>query len=104
MKTVKIIKLTLISLLASTILAGCGGGGGGSDASFENTNTATQIDISIPCVTNPSTTDIDSYITLLSEDTISKSGDVTIITYHDSDGVKKVCKDSSSTGSAYILR
>jgi hypothetical protein len=83
-------------------LSACGGGGG--SASFENTNTATQIDISIPCVTNPSTTDINNYITLLSGDTISKSGDVTIITYHDSDGDKKVCVDGSSTGSAYILR
>ena len=78
--------------------------GGGSDGSFDSSNSQTQIDISIACVTNPIVTDIDTYITLNSGDTISKSGDVTIVTYHDIDGNKKVCKDQNSTGSAYILR
>lgn len=78
--------------------------GGGSDGSFENSNAQIQIDISIQCVANPALNDIDTYILLQSGDTISKSGDVTIITYHDSTGEKRVCKDQNSTGSAYILR
>lgn len=78
--------------------------GGGSGASFESGGV--QIDISIPCETDPAllVTAIDNYILLQSGDTISKSGEVTIITYHDSTGDKRVCKDQSSTGSAYILR
>lgn len=99
MKT-KILQYALPLFIALSFSA-CGGGG--SDGSFENDGQVT-VDIDIPCEANPDADDIDSYITLLSGDTISKSGDVTIITYHDSDGVKKVCKDSSSTGSAYILR
>lgn len=100
MKT-KLIQYTLPLFIALSFSA-CGGGGG-SDASFENSGTV-QIDISIPCVTNPALNDIDNYILLQSEDTISKSGDVTIVTYHDSTGEKRVCKDQNSTGSAYILR
>lgn len=99
----QLIKCSLPLIIALGFSA-CGGGGGGSDSSFENSNGQIQIDISIPCETNPSANDIDSYITLQSDDTISYSGDVTVITYHDSDGVKKVCKDKNSTGSAYILR
>ena len=93
-----------LPLLIALIFSACGGGGGGS-VSSENEGTI-QIDISIPCETDPALleTAIDTYILLESGDTISKSGDVTIITYHDSTGEKRVCKDASSTGNAYILR
>ena len=100
--TKQIVKYSLPLIIALGFSA-CGGGGGGSDASSNN-NGKIQIDIDIPCTTNPSANDIDTYVTLQSGDTISKSGDVTIVTYHDSNGNKKVCKDQASTGSAYILR
>lgn len=105
MKLINTIKtLSLITLLIS--LTACGGGGGsssnGEDPITEPVETT--IDITIPCVTNPSEGDIDNYITLQSGDTIMKEGDVTIVTYHDSEGVKKVCKDENSTGNAFILK
>ena len=109
MKLKDIIKtLSLTTLIIS--FAACGGGGGGSSNEEEpiiepiEEPVETTIDITIPCVTNPSADDIENYITLQSGDTITKEGDVTITTYHDSTGEKKVCKDSSSTGSAYILK
>lgn len=98
----QIVKYSLPLIIALGFSA-CGGGGG-SDASFESGNGTVQIDIDVQCVTNPALNDIDTYIELKSEDTISKNGDVTIVTYHDIDGNKKVCKDQNSTGSAYILR
>lgn len=108
-----IIKTLFLGTLILTFTA-CGGGG---DGSFEEetiveepivetpvieTPISSTIEISVPCVTDPTQNDIESYITLESGDTISKEGEVTIITYHDSDGVKKVCKDETSTGSAFI--
>lgn len=100
----QLLKYSLPLIIALGFSACGGGGGGGSDASFESGNGTIQIDIDIQCVTNPNVNDIDTYITLESGDTISKSGDVTIVTYHDVDGNKKVCKDQNSTGTAYILR
>ena len=97
--------LSLITLIIS--FTACGGGSGGSSNEEEQSieePTETTIDITISCVTDPSVEDIENYITLESGDTITKEGDVTIITYHDSDGEKKVCKDEDSTGTAYIVK
>jgi len=97
----QLIKYSLPLIIALGFTA-CGGGG--SDAYFENEGQQ-QIPINVECVTDPTLLQIQNYITLYSRDTIIKSsGSVTIVTYHDIDGNKKVCKDKASTGSAYILR
>jgi len=103
MKLLNTIKtLALVIPIISFTACGGGGGGGGSDSTDDTS--PTQIEITVECVTNPSETDIESYITLESGDTISKTGEVTITTYHDSDGVKKVCKETTSTGSAFLVK
>ena len=98
----QILKYTLPIIIALGFSA-CGEGGG-SNAYFGRDGQV-QIDIDVECETNPTLLEIKKYITLLSGDTISKSGeDVTIVTYHNIDETKKVCKDKDSTGSAYVLR
>ncbi len=98
MKLKNILKLAFVSTFAITSFTACGGGG--SDGSFSDSET--KIDITIACKTTPSATEIDSYITLNSGDTIVKTTpSTTISTYHDTNDVKKVCLVS---GSAYILR
>ena len=92
MHTINIIKLTLISLLASIILAGCGGGGGGSSASFENTTTGTTV---ASC-----SGAISTWTTVNSGDTVSATSGSQIKFDHDSSNNKKVCVVS---GSATIL-
>lgn len=93
----KAIKSTIILSIITLSMTACGGG---SDASFSNAQK--KIDINISCITTPSSLDIDSYITLISADTIVKAEDnTTIKTYHDVNENKKVCLVS---GSAYILR
>ena len=84
--------LSLTTLIIS--FTACGGGGSSNEEPIVE-HTETTIDITIPCLTNPSVGDIENYITLESGDTITKEGDVTIITYHDSDGEKRVCKDEN---------
>jgi len=101
MKLVNTIK-TLALIIPIISFTACGGGGGGSNSTDDTP--PTQIEITVECVTNPSETDIESYITLESGDTITKTGEVTITTYHDSDGVKKVCKETTSTGSAFVVK
>jgi len=97
MKLINTIKTVTLVTLATLSFTACG-----SEGSFEENEST--VDITIPCVTNPTVDDIDNYITLQSGDTITKEGEVTIVTYHDSDGVKKVCKDENSTGNAFILK
>lgn len=94
MHTINIIKLTLISLLASIVLAGCGGGGGGgSDASFENTSTGTTV---VQCnVANTSWTPLNP------GDVVSTTSINTVLRWdHSQTNDKRVCVDS---GSATIL-
>lgn len=99
----QLIKYTLPLFIALGFSACGGGGGGGSDAYFENIQN--QIVINVQCITDPTLLEIENYITLYSGDTITRSsGDVTIVTYHNIDGTKKVCQADLSTGSAYILR
>ena len=91
----KKIIITLTLIFTSLWFNSCGGGGSGGAS-------VTQIQITVACVTSPTLTDIDAYITLLSGDTIVKDEDnTTISTFHDIDGVKKVCLVS---GSAHIVR
>lgn len=91
----KIVSVSLLTLLTFTFNA-CGGGSGGSSGSQNITA------IDVECTT-PAT--IDTYIKLESGDTISiASGTPTIVTYHDSNGTKRVCLDASSSGAANILR
>jgi len=92
----KIVSVSLLTLLAFTFNA-CGGGGSGGSSGSQN---ITAIDVEC---TTPAT--INNYIKLESGDTISiASGNPTIVTYHDSNGTKRVCLDASSSGSANILR
>ena len=94
-----IIKTSIFSLLAITSFSACGVGGGDS-ASFENSEIL--IPITIACVTTPTSTDISSYETLNSGDTIVKDTNDTVVSiYHDVDGNKKVCLES---GTAHIVR
>lgn len=72
-------------------------GGDGSSAFTQET-----IDINVSCVTSPSSSDIDTYLTLESGDSIVKDEDGTVVsTYHNSDGDKKVCLNS---GKAHIVK
>lgn len=90
-----IIKSTLISAIIVFFTA-CGGG----DGSFFNAYEKVNIDVS--CVNDPDSTDIDTYITILSGDTLVKeNNNTTVSIYHDINNLKKIC---ISTGSAYLLR
>ena len=91
------ILLLILTFITSISFIACGG----SDASFSDSET--KVDITIPCITTPTATDIANYITLNSGDTIvqTTTTNTVISTYHDTDGVKKVCLVS---GSAYILK
>ena len=92
----KIVSVSSLILLSITLSA-CGGGSGGSFTNSQNV-----IAIDVECVT-PSA--IETYIKLESGDTISiASGTPTIVTYHDTNGTKRVCLDSTSSGTANILR
>jgi len=91
MKMINIIKLTLITLLASIILAGCGGGG--SDASFENTTTTGVTAASCSGA-------ISTWTTVTSGDVVSATDGSQLKFDHDSSNNKKVCVVS---GSATIL-
>jgi hypothetical protein len=94
---IKIASLSLLTLITVSFTA-CGGGG--DDASF--TNSENLVDITIPCQTTPTTTDIANYITVNSGDVIVKEEDNTTISiYHDINGTKKVCLVS---GSAHIIK
>ena len=91
----KIVSVSLLTLLTFTFNA-CGGGSGGSSGSQN------AIAIDVNCISSAA---ISSYIPLERGDTISiASGNPTIVTYHDSNGTKRVCLDASSSGSANILR
>ena len=95
MKT-KIISLTIATLVA-IVLSACGGGSGSSYSNSQNV-----IAIDVECVTPAN---ISTYIPLQNNDTITiASGTPTIITYHDVNGTKRVCLDSTSSGTANILR
>lgn len=98
MKTINKIKIAVILIFTALIFTACGGGG--SEASFSN---AQQKDlININCISNPSNSDIESYIILNSGDTLVKEdNNATVSIYHDVDGIKRVCRES---GSSYILR
>lgn len=92
----KIVSVSLLTLLAFTFNA-CGGGGSGGSSGSQNA-----IAIDVNCTSSAA---ISSYIPLERGDTISiASGNPIIVTYHDSNGTKRVCLDASSSGSANILR
>lgn len=94
MKKINIIKLTFITLLASIVLAGCGGGG--SDASFENTTTGT---IVASC-----TLPLASWTTITTGDVVSATSGTQLKFDHDSSNNKKVCVVvTTPAGSATIL-
>ena len=100
MNNIKII----IVLVAVIFFNACSDGG--SDAHFKNAKTDenSNIAIDIDCITNPDSSDIATYITLLSGDTIVREDvGVEISVYHDIDGNKKVCR-VVGTGNSYILR
>ncbi len=98
-KNIKI-KIASLSLLTLATLSFTACGGGSDDASFANSETL--IDITIPCQTTPTTTDIANYITVSSGDVIVKDDDNTTISiYHDINNTKKVCLVS---GLAHIIR
>ena len=72
----------------------------------DNDGDAKYIPISIPidvdCILNPTASDIDTYITLLSGDSIVKDDEnATISILQDINNVKKVCLES---GVAHIVR
>ena len=85
-------------------IIGLGGCSDNGDASFENAQIKLSLS-SVMCVEGtPSTTDIMSYKTLISGDTIVKEdNNATVVIYHDINGVKKVCL-LDNNASAYILR
>ena len=96
-------KLKILTLMSITslvlLLSGCGGGG---DSSFKNATSTSTIAITVACKTTPSALDIDTYETLLSNDTVVKDdSNTTVSIYHDSNGNKKVCLVN---GSAHIVR
>lgn len=94
------IKIASLSLLTLITLSFTACGGGSDDASFKNSETL--IDITIPCQTTPTQTDIANYITVNSGDVIVKDDENTTISiYHDINNTKKVCLVS---GSAHIIR
>lgn len=98
MKLRNIIKTVTFLTIIITSFTACGGGG--SSSSFENSETL--IPITIACVTNPTSTDIDLYETLNSGDVIIKdTSDAVVSIYHDVLGNKKVCLVS---GIAHIVR
>jgi len=95
---IKKIQISLGIITLPILFIGCGGDG--DDASFKNSETL--IPITIQCVGNPTTTNINSYITLNSGDVIVKdSSNAEVSIYHDSNGIKKVCL---VTASAHIIR
>jgi len=91
----------IVSIITFTFITmGFNACGNGGDASFKDG--LIKIPVTIECVQSPTTTDIDTYISLQGGDTIVKDEDnTTISTYHDTDGVKKICLVS---GSAHIVR
>ena len=90
-----ILKLITLPIIAIGFI-GCGDG----DANFSEPETI--IDISIPCETTPTATDISNYISLNSGDVIIKDTQSTNVSiYHDTTGSKTICLVS---GSAHILR
>lgn len=97
--TIKIVSLSLLTLLTLSFTA-CGGGG--DDASFKNSETMIPIDINCSTTTPPDAADILNYITVNSGDVIVKEEENTTISiYHDINGTKKVCLVN---GLAHIIR
>lgn len=95
---IKIASLSLL-VLATLSFTACGGGGG-DDASFKNSETL--IDLNVSCVTTPTSTDISNYITVTSGDVIVKDDENTTISiYHDINNTKKACL---VYGQAHIIR
>lgn len=83
--------------VVTAVFIGCSDGG--SDAHFSDAEQKIQI---IDCNDTNVTTIPDDFTTMVSNDTIIKNVTPTVITtYHDINGIKKVCVD---TGSAYLLR
>lgn len=96
-----------ITGVTALLLSACGGGGGSSSSdgknkpSNNNGNTAISL-AGTDCISTPSSTDIDGYITLLSNDTLIKdSANTKVEIYHNVNGSKKVCLVS---GLAHIQR
>lgn len=91
MQIINLIKISILTLLASIILAGCGGGG--SDATFENVTSTIPV-----TMCNDATT---PWTPLSSGDVVSTSNNTQLKFDHDSNGNKQVCVVS---GSATVIR
>jgi len=67
-----------------------------------NKTVVTTIEIDVPCTVDTTTSDIESYITLESGDTIIKDEDNTTVSiFYDAEGNEKVCLVE---GKAHLLR
>ncbi len=92
----KKILLAITIALVLLVFKACSEG----DGAFINADS--KIEITIDCVVNPIETDIATYITVISGDVVvTEDSNSSISTYHDINGIKKVCRVS---GSAYIIR
>lgn len=86
----------MVVLIISIFISACGGEN--SNAYFKNSE---KIDDVIAC--NANTASIpDNYTTMYSKDIlVNKTSNTIVITYHDSNGIKKVCTE---TGTAQLIR
>lgn len=92
-------KFILLGIVVVIFLNSCGSGG--SDSYFKNATKKINIDVNCT-TTEPTALDIYYYITVESDDVIVTEEEGSVIsTYHDINGVKKICLVN---GSAYILR
>ncbi|MEA3354288.1 MAG: hypothetical protein U9Q33_10785 [Campylobacterota bacterium] len=91
-------RLVKIMIIFTTALFFSACGGSGDDASFRDAGEKIEV---IDCDANVSTIP-DGYTSMYSgELLINETTDTVITTYHDIDGIKKVCTVS---GSAYLIR
>lgn len=90
----------IVSIMALSFSA-CSNWPYGEGSGDTNTTTIT-IAIDVACIANPTLSDIDTYITTLSGDSIVKDDENTTISiFQDTNNVKKVCLES---GVAHLLR
>lgn len=92
----KAIGLIIATVLSIGVFTSCSE----NDGHFKDAETIINIDVN--CTQPVTTAAIATYITMLSGDVLVRSEDnTTVATYHDQNGIKKVCRIS---GSAYLIR